>query len=39
MHSHGWAPVSFSSGSNHVEMTKLLLEHGADVNTKDKQKE
>jgi ankyrin repeat protein len=33
----GWTPLYFAALKNHVEMVKLLLEHGADVNTKEEE--
>jgi ankyrin repeat protein len=35
LHRDGWTLLHFSAYKNHLEMTKVLLEHGADVNTKE----
>ena len=28
----GWTPLHLAAGQNHLAITKLLIEHGADVN-------
>ncbi len=37
MHRDGRTPLHQAALKNHVEMVKLLLEHGADVNTKEEE--
>lgn len=32
----GWTPIMFASTNNHVEVGKILLEHGASVSISDK---
>ena len=34
LHRDGWTSVIPAAMKNHVEVAKVLLEHGADVNTK-----
>jgi ankyrin repeat protein len=35
LHRNGWTSVFCAAVNNDVEMTKVLLEHGADVNAKN----
>jgi ankyrin repeat protein len=36
LHRNGFTPVLYAALKNHLEVAKVLLKHGADVNTKFK---